>query len=792
MAAKRWRLAVLYAGLVLAAACTPDPEKLMRDARAAFESGQFRTAEIELKNLLQREPDDAAARLLLARVGLATSDFAGAEQNARRAVQAGIDAASAQVFLVQALIGQRKPDEALEQIASGPALAGPEQVRLLALEGAAQRQRKAYGLSETAYRKALELDPAAADIRTDLAALLLEAGRANDARTLVDEVLAANPTFVPALLLRGNLESASRQYGSAEATFQQAADLEKGNEGRGTSYVLALAQLIEAQLAQNKIAAADSNADALLALDPRSPVARYMKAAVEVQQKNFDGAERRLEGVIADAPQYWPAHRLLGAINLEQNQPGPALTYLRTAVDNNPSDSAARLQLAELYIRQGEVEAARKLMETSSGAAPSDGLLLAFAGRASQQAGLAEQAAQYFDQSERRVPTDVRDLAGMSNMYVAAGEFERAIRVLESASFDDPQSERLTQYLLALVQVRQGNLDAADATAQKLAQQQPDAAWPLNLRGSIAMARADLPRAHELLTRALAVEPNNLGALLNMARVAVAQKNNGEAEQYLQRAAEVAPDNVTARIGLAQLAAARGDFAAAATEISQVPPSPLRDRLTGELMAVQGRFDDAATAFGRAYAAQPSGDLALRAYGAAIRAGRPNADAQLREWTANHPEDAAPNFALGSIAITKGDLDDAIRRFESVLAANPNHAPTLNNLAWLYSQNGDSRALDLAERAHSIEPNNPSIADTLGWLHVQGGSAAVGLPLLAQAAAALPDQAEIRYHWGVALAETGDRAKALETLKASLASSADFDGRDDAAKRVAALEAGTQ
>ena len=46
--------------------------------------------------------------MMLGNVGLATGDFAAAEQNLRRAVQAGADPAAAQIPLVQSLLAQRK------------------------------------------------------------------------------------------------------------------------------------------------------------------------------------------------------------------------------------------------------------------------------------------------------------------------------------------------------------------------------------------------------------------------------------------------------------------------------------------------------------------------------------------------------------------------------------------------------------------------------------------------------------------------------------------------------------
>lgn len=788
MASGYLRCALLYACLSVTVACSPPtPEKLLSDARAAIATGELRTAEIHLKNLLQQRPDDATARVLLGEVSLRSGDLLAAEQNLRRALDLGAAGTAVQLPLLRSLVGQLKFKEALAQIDAGsPPSTDQDRVAVLALQGAALRGTGDRERAEAAYRAALQIDPSSATVRSDLAATLLELARIDEARTLIAAVLADDATFAPALLLRGNLEAGTGQRSAAEATFQQVIDLEREKPALSQNYVLALAQIIEVELALGKLDAAATNADTLLQINPQNPMARYMKAAVQVQQNDLGGAEARLESLIADVPQYWPAHRLLGAINIRQDQLGQAVMYLRTAVTNNPADNAARLQLAQLYIRQGNVAEARSLMDASS-ANLSDGLFLAFAGRASQQAGLQEQAAQYFDQSEQRPPQDVQQLIGVSNMYMAAGEFDRAIRVLQSTSFADDQSEQMTNYLLTLIQVRQGDLKAADATAQQLQQQQATVAWPLNLRGMIAAQAKDYAGARALLTKALELEPQNVATLLNFARVAAAQNDKAQTEQYLRRVLEIDPAQSIALFGLAAFAAERREFTAAHALLARAPESNERLRAEGGLLAAESRFAEAAAVFAQAFALEPSEGLALRALDAASRAGHPQPEAQLLAWSADHPRDAASNFTLGSVALAKNDRDEAARRYEAVIAVNPNHAPTLNNLAWLYSERGDPRALSFGERALAADPNDPSIADTLGWLYVQSGDVAKGLPLLERAAAALPSQREIGYHWGVALADSGDTAKAVGVLQPLLADGVAFPGRADAEKRLAAL-----
>jgi cellulose synthase operon protein C len=783
-----FRLALLPAWLALGAACSaPTPEALLSDARTAIAAGELRTAEIHLKNFLQREPDNVTARVLLGDVALASGDVLAAEQNLRRALALGADASAVHLSLTRALLAQRKYEDTVAQLEAGPELAGEARVEAMALKGAALRGLGRREQSEAAYRAALGLAPTSPQVRSELAALLLEGRRINEGRALVEKVLADQPDYVPALLLRADLESVTGQPAAAEATLQSIVELERNGVAPTAGYATALARLAEVQLDLGKVVSADANVDALLALTPRNPRAQFIKAAIEVRQDDLDGAERRLEGLIVEADDYWPAYRLLGVINVRQGQLGQATMYLRTAVNNDASDAAARLALAEVYVREGNIDAAKQLIETSQSAGLSDGMFFAFVGQASLQAGMDEQAARYFDQSETALPEDAEQLIGLSRIYVAAGEFDRAVRMLQSTVLDDAQGRLLRDYLLALLQVRQGDLDAADATAQRVAAAQPNVAWPLALRGTVAMLAGRLSAAQEWLAKALDIEPNNTGTLLNAARVAAASSDVAGAQGFLDRVLEIDENNTAAIIGAAQLAARRRDFPAAQAWAERLPQSPVRRQLEAELLAAQGRFDAAAAAMARAFDAHPAVDLAVRAYDLSRRAGLPNPDAKLRAWNTDNPRDPTSNFVLGSFELENGQHDAAVARYEAVLAVNPLHAPTLNNLAWIFSQQGDARALDYAERAHTADPNNPAIADTLGWLHVQRGDATKGLPLLTTAARQLGEQAEVQYHWGVALAETGDTAEALEVFDAALALSDGFEGRDDAERRAAAL-----
>ena len=104
----------------------------------------------------------------------------------------------------------------------------------------------------------------------------------------------------------------------------------------------------------------------------------------------------------------------------------------------------------------------------------------------------------------------------------------------------------------------------------------------------------------------------------------------------------------------------------------------------------------------------------------------------------------------------------------------------LNNVAVLYQEAGDPRAVEMAEKAYALVPESGAVADTLGWILHQRGERTRALELLEKAAELAPQMAEIRYHLAVARAEAGDDPGARAVAEQLLADEAAVAFHDEA------------
>ncbi len=129
---------------------------------------------------------------------------------------------------------------------------------------------------------------------------------------------------------------------------------------------------------------------------------------------------------------------------------------------------------------------------------------------------------------------------------------------------------------------------------------------------------------------------------------------------------------------------------------------------------------------------------------------------QFEQALKRDPRSVAALLQLAGLEQVKTDKSAAIALYERVLADVPNSAVALNNLANFYADDGKNlfRALEMARRAATQNPQNGSIIDTLGWVCFRLGYKEEALTYLRRAAELEPQNQNIAAHLQRALADS--------------------------------------
>jgi tetratricopeptide (TPR) repeat protein len=151
--------------------------------------------------------------------------------------------------------------------------------------------------------------------------------------------------------------------------------------------------------------------------------------------------------------------------------------------------------------------------------------------------------------------------------------------------------------------------------------------------------------------------------------------------------------------------------------------------------------------------------------------------------------DPASLMLMGMIQEEVKDFPAARDAYEKLLNLNPNAGPALNNLAFLYAEHLGQldRAYELAQKASSLMPDDPSTADTLGWVLYRRGDYARAADLIEQAASGLPTQPEVRCHLGMVNYMLGQEQPARLALQEAVKSPEEFPSKEEARRMLAVL-----
>jgi len=603
----------------------------------------------------------------------------------------------------------------------------PESPLGLQLAGAIEYELKSYLVAETYLRKALPNSPDLGVARRILITTYLSSNQPARALTTLQPILAKIDGDSNMLALAGEVFMQNGDTEKAADYFNKASALDPENAGKKTSVALSHLAKGQTEIAYRELEAiasggTDTKADmalissylakrefdqALQAIaglekkQPENPLVPHLRGLVTLGKGDIAGARAQFELALVKKSDYYPATASLVNLDLADKKPELARQRLERVVANDPKNMQAMLTLAQL--------------RANLGAKP-------------------------------------EEVAELINKAISANPAEIPPR-------------------LALVDHYLGNKDAKKAlsAAQDALSVFPDRPEILDAVGRAQQAGLDFNQSLITYGKLAGLVPGSPQPYLRMAEIHLAAKDKDAAMSSLQKALSVKPDSIEAQKGIVLLnldSGRIGDALKMAREIQkQRPKDAVGFTVEGDIHAFGKSWAEAAAAYRTGLKQADATELAAKLHGALLAGGNTGEANKFADgWLSGHAKDLKFRMYLAETASVRGDYALASKQYRIMLDAQPNNSVILNNLAWTSAQTKDPKAIEYAEMANKLAPEQPEYMDTLGVLLVAKGERGQGIALLKKAVALAPQQATIRLNLAKALVQNGDKAEAKKEL----------------------------
>lgn len=506
------------------------------------------------------------------------------------------------------------------------------------------------------------------------------------------------------------------------------------------------------------LARAEAPLRAGLTAVPLGPQVRFVLTQLLAVLQRFDEAWETLQPALAE-PQLHPRVQFLAA------------RVLRGLERHDEAVERFRLAAEDPMLRQ---QASMELLATL------------------EDAGAYAEAAEMLDGALDRERAGPADLSKLALLYLRGGDRERGKDLLDEVLSLHPNYDQAV-LLRALVALGDGDLDEAERLYRRLlagSPQHPEAglglARVLLQQGRIDESRQVLDGLWRLLTANGQDDPAMMSEVAGeWANLELVARNPEGARPWLERlpasplgrgplllwveyfrareawreglewldGAEVGPEPVVARV----VTGVRAEFLLGAGEAAAAD-SVLAPLLAGEEGEVLAGL--------RALQRRRLFHRVVEAAGDALD--RLGPLPELR-------------FIQGSSLERVGQWDEAVTVFRALLSDQPDSAPVLNYLGYMFAERGVhlEEALEMIQRAVALDPVNGAYLDSLGWVYFQLGDLDRAEKFLTQAGRLEPDDATVQEHLGDLYRARGQAGRARAAYERALTQDMEEEGQEE-------------
>ena len=555
--------------------------------------------------------------------------------------------------------------------------------------------------------KVIQKNPTNAVLQFERAAILIDAGRLDQAEAELRKVTASNPDLYDAQRVLGRmlLERAGNDRTKLdEAVEHLRAAFKLYPDDLSTG--MAIAQV---DINTGRPAEAEKVLAQMLERAPDQRTLNFQYAQVLTKLGRGDESKQYLERAVLLDPTFAPAIQQLVDIYQKENDWAKAAEVLQPLVAEEPMNLDLQRQQAFFYLRAGQPEKARAAFKALSEADPKDSRSKFYLAESLSELERFEEADKIYRALLEQTPDDADVLASFGISQVAQKKYDEATKAFRSllALKDLPDNlQVLANTQLALIELQKGNYDAAiGMTKPVLVFNDKPNAQAVNIALDALKKQKKYNEALGLLLPLVEKYGSDPFVNARYVEMLVRAGEKDKAKEWAATQAKFGPRNAVA---------------------------------AAEAYIQAGDYDDAITL--------------------------------VKESLKSKPEDIDLAFSLGSAYERAGNKESAEKVFLDILAKHPDHAQTLNYLGYMWAESGVNleRAADMLKKAVAAEPRNGAYIDSLGWVYFRLGNLDLAEKYLTDASHLLPRDATVQEHLGDVLAKRGNYARALKLYKDAL------------------------
>ncbi len=737
--------AVALSGL---AGCGSNPQRYVDRGKKYFDAGKLEDAAIQYKKALQKAPRLAEAHYRLALVlmkqnqpGAAFHELQGAlaAAPADRDINASMGHVSLALYHADPQHSKQLYDvsvKCVEQLLR----ANPSDYDGNLLKGALSLDEKKPGEAIQSLRKATAVKPGELSAKLGLAEALVQDGQAQAGVDLARGLVAQDKKYGPAYDFLYSRYIASGNQGEAEAVLK----LKAANNPKEAGPLLELARYYSAA---KKPAEMATTIQQLVDRSADFPEGRREAGDFYALVGQPDEALKQYEQGLAHAKDPSIYRKRMVRVQVAQRKWPAALEQLEVILKAKPDDGEAKLVRALVWLDEGKPEhldAAIAELRTQSASRPTDTTLHFQLGNALLRKRDAEGARREWKAAAQRNRYYMPPRLALMQVDLSQGRAQEALTVSEEVLANTPNDPQ-ARLMHATCLTGAGRYPEARAELTGLATRYPQVRQVKFRLGVLALSEKKFKEAEQIMSQLNASGPDDPQVKLALAQAYSAQNEPAKGMALLQDEVRRNPDAFAVRQMLANFAMQTGKYDVAVEQygqMQQMAPTS-RDAQLGMANALMARGDSA-------------GAITILQKVATAEPGNVNLGLQVAQALAG-----------------AGRLGEAKAKYRSLLAADPNNANALNDLAFLMAESGDSldQALSMAQKSeqNAVAPDlKLSASDTLGWIYLKKKMDDNALQTFQVLVRKSPGNATFRYHLGAALLRKGDREKARVELQAAL------------------------